>query len=396
MRRLRILLLCPKPPCPPVDGGTRAVWELAAGLAEEGHTVHALSVATAAHPDRSAGRSAITGLTLESVEVDTRLRPAAALANVAGTLPYAVARFVSREYERRLRAHLEQPWDVVQVEGLPVAPYQRLALQAGARVVFRAHNVEEELWRQRAEGAQGLVSAWLAAQARRVGRLERACWRSAHAVAAISPGVAEACRAVARGPVLDLPVGFEVPEAAPPILEPAQLFHLGAMDWGPTAEGVSWFLAQAWPLVLRRHPQVRLHLAGRGVGAFAAAHVAPNVVVDGEVEDARAYVRQGAILVAPVRSGSGLRVKVVEALVEGRAVVTTRWGAEGLGAEDGRELLQADDPAEFAERIGRCLDEPALVRRLGTAAHAFAARHFDRRVLARRLSSLYDSLPPPA
>lgn len=393
MRRLRILLLCPKPPFPPVDGGTRAVWELAVGLAEAGHAVHALSVATAAHPDRSPRRDPVAGLTLESVAVDTRLGLAAGLANLASPLPYAVARFVSRTFEDRLKALLAEAWDVVQLEGLPVAPYLPLALQSGARVVFRAHNVEEELWRQRAAGARWPLSAWLQSQAARVGRLEQDCWRRCQAVAAISPAVARACRAVARGPVLELPVGFRVPDAVPPVAEPARLFHLGAMDWGPTADGVAWFLARAWPAVLARHPQAQLHLAGRGVARFAAAHPAPRVVVDGEVEDAGAYVRLGGILVAPVRSGSGLRVKVAEAMVEGRAVVATSLGSEGLGVEDGRELLLADDAGAFAAQVVRCLDEPALVRRLGAAAHAFAAAHFERGRLAARLGGLYDALP---
>lgn len=392
---MRILLLCPKPPFPPVDGGTRAVWELAAGLAEAGHAVHALSLATSQHPDRSAPAGPAPGVALESVAIDTRLGLAGAVANLASPLPYNVSRHVSLEFDRRLRLRLADGWDVVQVEGLPVAPYQPVVLRSGIPVVFRAHNVEEDLWRQRAAGARGPLALWLAAQARRVGRLERECWRSAHAVAAISPGVAAACRAVAQGPVLDLPVGFRVPETAPPIGEPARLFHLGAMDWGPTADGVAWFLSHAWPEVLARRPLARLHLAGRGVARFAAAHPAPNVVVDGEVEDAGAYVRAGAILVAPVRSGSGLRVKIAEAMAEGRAIVTTRLGAEALGVEDGRELLCADDAGAFAAHVVRCLEDIERVRRLGAAAHAFAAAHFDRRVLARRLGSLYDSLPSP-
>jgi glycosyltransferase involved in cell wall biosynthesis len=387
----RVLLVCPKPPFPPIDGGTRAVAELATGLAGQGHSVHVLAMATRKHPDL--GGTPPAGVVQEAMAVDTRPGSLTALESLVSDLPLSVSRLVSPAFARRLQHLLADPTaDIVQFEGLKVAPYQPLARGAAARVVFRAHNVEADLWRQRAAASRWPLSAWLTTQAERVARLETDAWRTAHAVAAISPAVANACSAVTAAPVIDLPVGFAVPHLPPPISTPVRLFHLGAMDWEPTADGVAWFLAEAWPRVLARHPQAVLHLAGRHITRFAEGRSARNVVCDGEVEDADAYVRGGGVLVAPIRSGSGLRVKVVEAMAQGRAVITTAAGADGLGCVPGEHLLIGDDAHDMAEQVLRCLTEPGLVGALGAAAHRLAAARFERGVVTTKLVDLYASL----
>ncbi|MGE0451385.1 MAG: glycosyltransferase [Vicinamibacterales bacterium] len=393
----RVLVVCSKPPFPSVDGGTRAIAELVAGLAGQGHAVHVLALATRKHPDLRGVPPA--GVVQETIAVDdaralsglSSLWPSRA--HPGSELPFSVARFLSPRFARRLGQLLEEEApDVVQFEGLHVAPYQRLAHDAGARVVVRAHNVDADLWRQRARTSRWPLSSWLGMQAERVERLEVGYWRSAHAVAAISPAVARACSAATAAPVIDLPVGLAVPPQPPPITDPSRLFHIGAMDWAPTADGITWFLADVWPRILAKQPSAVFHLAGRRVAQFAAGHRAPNVVWDGEVADADAYVRGGGVLIAPVRTGSGVRVKIIEAMAQGRAIVTTSAGAEGLDCVSDQHLLVADDAAGLAEQVLRCLASPALVRGLGAAAHRLAATRFDRDVLTTRLVRLYVSL----
>jgi hypothetical protein len=386
----RVLLVCSKPPFPFVDGGTRAMAELAAGLAAHGHAVHILAMATRKHPDLRGTTPA--GVVQETILIDSHVAQVA-LQNISSSLPLSVARCSSQAFANRLAQLLAgQGMDIVQFEGLHVAPYQRLALTTRTRVVYRAHNIEAALWRQKAASAHWPLSVWLTSQAGRVARLEADSCRSAHAVAAISPAVARACAAMTTAPVIELPVSFCVPVTPPPITDPTRLFHLGAMDWGPTADGLSWFLAEAWPRVLAQQPGAQLHLAGRGIAAFAAGRNIPNVSWDGEVDDADAYVRAGGVLVAPIRTGSGLRVKLPEAMAQGRAIVTTSIGAEALGGIHGQHILVADDPAGLAAHVVSCLTTPDLVHQLGAAAHQLAAARFGRDVVTQDLERLYASI----
>lgn len=382
--RVRILIVCDKPPFPSVDGGTTATASQAAALAAAGSEVRIVATATPRHP----GGAAPAPVLQETVAIDTTLRPLPALRNLLGTLPYAAERFASPLFRARLAAALDAfgP-DLVQLEGLgsfPLVPFLRPL--TAAPIVLRAHNVEHRLWRQRAARARwpGLAR-WLAAQADRVERLERDTWRAVDGIVAISPEVAAAAAASGR-PVLASGVGVEVPEAPPPPGEPGTFFHLGSLDWWPNRDGLASFLREDWPALRAGHPAARLHLAGRGSADFAPARGVPGVVLHGPVDDATAFVDRFETLLVPLRAGSGLRVKIVEAFARARAVVSTAVGAEGIDARPGEELLVVDDrPGAIVDALRRCLDEPGLPRRLGVAAHRRAASTLDSRHLTADL-----------
>ena len=149
---MKVLLVSPKPPWPPVDGGTFSIARMAVGLARAGHRVHVLSAATPKHPGDG---SVPAGLAAERVAVDTSIRPLRLLSSLAARAPYATARFASGAFSSRLEALLgEEAWDVVQLEGLGTYPSAGLIRRASrGRLVVRAHNVEHALFRERARGA---------------------------------------------------------------------------------------------------------------------------------------------------------------------------------------------------------------------------------------------------
>lgn len=366
---------------------------MAEGLAGAGHEVRVLAAATPKHPG---GGRAPAGIAVEAVAVDTSIRPFRLAASLASRAPYATARFESATLAARLEALLDaERWHVVQLEGLGVYPLAgRIRDRARARLVVRAHNVEHALLRERASRAGPLAAAFLRLEARRVERLERETWGLAHAVAAIAPEVAEACAAAVRVPVATVPVGVDVPDAAPAPGDPSAVLHLAAMDWWPNREGLAWFLAEAWPLVRRERPAARLRLAGRGMAEFARGRSWPGVVVEGEVPDAAAFLRSSPAVVVPLLSGSGVRVKVVEAMALGRAVVATPRAVEGLGGvEPDRNVLLGEGAGGLAAALVRVLDDPALAARAGRGAWELARERFSAHAVARAADSLYHSLP---
>lgn len=380
-----------------MDGGTFAIARMAVGLAGAGHAVHVLSAATPKHPG---GGPVPAGITAESVAVDTSIRPLHLLATLPSRTPYATARFASEAFRARLDALLARgDRDVVQLEGLGTYPLAgRIRRSSRARLVVRAHNVEHALFHERAKRTRNpAAAAFLRLEARRVERLEHETWRLAHGIAAIGDEVARSCARVTSVPVATVPVGVEVPAEPPPAGEPGTLLYLGAMDWWPNREGLAWFLAEAWPIVRAARPAATLRLAGRGMRDFVTGSAPPGVVVEGEVPDAGAFLGSGSILVVPLLSGSGVRVKIVEAMAQGRAVVATPRAVEGLGGvEDGEQLLVGDGREGIAAAVVRALDDPDLVERVGRAAWQLAAERFSSPVVARAATSLYHSLAPAA
>lgn len=386
------MVFCHKPPWPTVDGGTVATAQMAEGLAARGVEVKVLALATPKHPG---GGSPPESIEVETVSVDTRPRVIPALLNLMRREPYQLQRFFSRQALGTLKECLRdfRP-DIVQLDGVGVLPYfGGLRAVFDGLVVYRAHNIEHQLIRDRVSGVvRSPVSWWLTLQAARLEKREAAACREVDGVVAISDRVADWCRIQARGPVTVIGVCIAASAGRPRGATAQDLVHLGAMDWPPNREGVAWFVREVWPEIKRRHPELEFHIAGRQSGQFGNEIKVPGVVVDGEVDSAVDYLGGHGLMVVPLLSGSGIRVKVVEGMALGKGIIATRIAAEGLGVEEGRHLLIAEDPGQWIETIDRCLSNPGLVASLGAEAWSFAQKEFSPRRLSKDLEYFYTAL----
>ena len=162
------------------------------------------------------------------------------------------------------------------------------------------------------------------------------------------------------------------------------------MDWEPNIQGVRWFIESVWPEVLREIPDCELHLAGRNFPSdFMKPH--PSIHVEGEIECAWKFLSGNGVMIIPLLSGSGMRIKALEGMACGRPIVTTSLGVEGIHGEDGRHFLIADDALTFARKIIEILLHPQRAVELGDAASAFAREHFDNNSLVRNMLDVLDS-----
>lgn len=172
--------------------------------------------------------------------------------------------------------------------------------------------------------------------------------------------------------------------------EPDTLIFTGSLRYRPNYDAMRWFIAAAWPAVLRAHPAARLIITGAHdeLPLPAAAHVLRT----GFVDDVRARIASAWLSIAPIFTGGGTRLKILEAMAAGTPVVATSKGAEGLDVRPGEHLLIADDPAAFAAHVVALLSDPALRARLSRAARALVETHYDWRLLGPRFATLVESL----
>ena len=136
------------------------------------------------------------------------------------------------------------------------------------------------------------------------------------------------------------------------VKEPAVMF-LGNYPHDPNRDAVVWFHAEVWPRVREKVPEAVFYVVGKDPtpDLLAIARRDPSVMVTGTVEDVRPYFERSKVFVNPVRIGGGFRGKILEAMAMGLPIVTTSLGAEGVEAESGREMIIADEPAEFADAV---------------------------------------------
>ena len=392
---MNVLQLCNKPPYPPVDGGTMAMNSITQGLLQAGCEVRVLTVESDKHPLRREQLPAdyVAQTAIEGVYVDLAVRPlSAAVAMLCGE-SYHVKRYRSEAFAAKLRQVLQADrYDVVHVESIFLTPYLPLIRRySDAKVILRAHNVEHLIWRRVAESTRHGLRRWYLKHLSLTLRAYELEHIGAYdGVVCITRNDADYFRANGcRRPIVDIPFGVEIEELPNVEAEPASLFHIGAMDWMPNRESIQWMLDEVWPVVHREVPQARLYLAGRKMPERWMRADIEGVNVAGEVPDAMHFIASKQINVVPLLSGSGIRVKIIEAMSVGKAVVTTTVGAQGIDYTDGENLLIANTPQEFAQQIKRLVDDPGYCSRVGQAAARLVAEHYDGRRLAARLTDFY-------
>lgn len=361
------------------------------GLLADGHEVKLLSIATEKHPWRreDVELEYIERTGIETVHLDTRVNRVDAFANLLTGDSYNISRFHAPEFEQLLVHVLQrQVFDLVIFESLFTAPYLPLVRQyCDGPMVLRAHNVEHRIWELIAAETEAFTKRkYLQHLAERLKSYEVNALHDFDAIAAISAKDKEDFKALGCScPVFILPFGLdqeELPPAKPGPID--HVFHIGAMDWDPNVHGVQWFLDQVWPIVLRELPEAQLKLAGRKFDNQLDVCRA-NTTVLGEVPNAWDVLCSSGIMVIPLRSGSGMRIKAIEAMAAGRPVVSTSLGMEGIHGINGTHFFIADDASSFAQRIIDLYNNHRQAQEMGEAARAFIEAEFSNQALTRSL-----------
>lgn len=287
--------------------------------------------------------------------------------------PYGITKYCRPEVRRRLRALLEQEaYDVILCD---------FAIAAGVipwdsptpKVLF-THNVEAAIWRRHYEVATNPI--WKVISLREWKKMEAAelrYLRLADHVLTVSETDRDAFAAfVDPAKLTVIPTGVDVHYFQPVSGEetPDSLVFTGSMDWLPNEDAIFYFADSILPKIKQHCPGVSLEVVGRRPSRKlqALAEAEKSIRLTGRVEDIRPFVARGSIYVVPLRIGGGTRLKIFEAMAMGKAVISTSVGAEGLPVRSGENLLLADSPQDFADRVISLLHDAEERKRLGASA----------------------------
>jgi glycosyltransferase involved in cell wall biosynthesis len=393
---MKILILSPKPPFPPKDGGAIAIFNLAKGLAETGNQVHILAMNTSKHRVEKTISPDVPGLTLQYVNVDTQISVWGGVTNLLfSSVPYTASRFKQPEFQQALVDLLKkESFDLVQLEGPYLGFYiPIIRTHSAAKVVIRAHNIEHEIWRRVALNETNPLKRWYYFNlANRIVKFEKRMLMLSDALLPITDRDKKAFLEYGYcGPMQTAPVGVDTIIKDTPVTHQRAVMFLGALDWAPNQEGLIWFAERVWPRVLEQNPYVIFHVAGRNAPVWMQKKLAMvrNVLFHGEVEKSSEFLEIADIMVAPILSGSGMRVKIIEAMSYGKVVVTTTIGAEGIPVVSGEHLIIADNPLLFAQHILDLFAQPQKLEMLSKNAVNFIRQTFDNRTIARRVNDFY-------
>lgn len=390
---MRILFLCNKNPYPERDGGCIAMNVNIKEAIRLGYDVKVVAINSKKNfteidslPEDYKKKTAY-----ESVMFDLKVRPLQFLSTYfTGKSPH-ITRFVSKDFEERLtRILIENEFDIIMLESIFMTPYIKTIRQnSNAKIVLRAHNVEFKIWERLYDSSKFIKKILLKHVYRTLRNYELKVINEVDEILAITSVDADFFKQHTKVPIKVLPVGFDIDSIIEPkniVEEKNTIFHIGAMNWMPNVEGINYFLDKIWPFIHEKNHNIKLYLAGRNMPDEFLQMKKDNVIVVGEVDDAKIFMKSKEIMIVPLLSGSGMRVKIIEAMTMGKVIVSTSIGVEGIDCENGKDILIADTPENFANAVLRVIDDAQLCETISNNARETVRLKYDiRRVFSKTL-----------
>lgn len=395
---MKILQVTNKVPYPVKDGGAIACMNLTRGFSLLGHEVTILAMNTVKHHvTLSEIPESVKELAeFKLVNVPARISPVSALLNlIFSKKPYNAVRFISKTFAAELKKVLhENEFDIIQLEGLYVCPYiPVIRANSKAKIIYRAHNIEHEIWSRTAIMAHGLENWYLKNLSKRIKLFEIQTLNKYDLLVPITGR---------DGAILDK-LGNKKPRHVSQTgidssvlipnsknLKHPTLFHIGSLEWSPNQEGLIWFFENCWDAIREKYPELRFYIAGRNAPVwFQRVLNLTNVVFMGEVADAYEFINSKSIMVVPLFSGSGMRIKIIEGMALGKPIVTTAIGTEGISTTSDVNIVVTEDAAGFVQSVSDLIENREYFDKISKNAIEYIHENFDNLSSAGALIEFY-------
>ncbi len=400
---MKTLILSHRVPFPPNSGYAIVVYNTIKGLLAQGLEISLFAINSSKHwvDVDDIYDPVYEKISFHSYQIDTEVNIWGAFFNIFSNQSYNVSRFYEPDAEKLLQNLLrEQEFDIIQFEGLYVVPYLDVVKEnSQAKVLYRAHNIEYKVWeklsvvekfRPRKLYLEFLYKRLKTYETEQINRFDQ--------VFAISEKDRQDFLLIGCQTKLDVfPVAVDFEKYVideKKIVFPT-IFYLGAMDWLPNKEGLEWFLDEIWPDIETISGDLRFYIAGKNMQKQFFEYDSDNLIVEGEVFDAVEFMNSKAIMVVPLLSGTGMRVKIIEGMAMQKCIIATAMAAEGINYKAGRDILIANTAEEFYRSILQCITQPDKWRQIGVNARKMIEREHDIHKNASRMAEVYKALLAP-
>ena len=387
---MKILLLTKKPPYPSKDGEAVAIANIIDGLLAQGHDISLLYMNTIKFStDESVCKT--KGINASAVFVNTNISLLGAFKNLFSNQSYNIERFISSDYAKQLEEILiAEKFDIIQLETLYLMPYIKTIRQfSKAKIVLRTHNIESQIWERLAENEKIGIKKWyLRLLAKRLRKYEESIINQYDALVPITNNDLKWYQQKGNNkPVYVLPIAVNPKAYKVHKLNKEKMtcYFLGSLDWQPNLEGLQWYLNNVQAL-----SDVELYIAGRNKTTFLKE--SDNVYIVGEVDSAIDFMNKHPIMIVPLFAGSGMRVKIIEAMALGKIVISTSIGAEGIEYIDGENLLIANDGKAFIAKINQVMADKKLFETISKNARKLIEEKYNSTQSINKLLAFYKSI----
>lgn len=370
------------------------------GLVDLGHEVSLVSLNAKKHLHETEEKDELLErINYRVYDIDASVSLFDGLRDIFSRSTYNIERYYDEEFEKLLiRTVKNTHYDIVQFEGLFVAPYvDSVRKTCASKLVYRTHNIEHQIWEMLAQQkSDPFKKFYLRLMAKRIKKYEIQQINKFNAITVFTGQDRNTILYYGTTvPVEIVPVGIDLSHYHPDFskTEFPSLFFLGSLDWMPNREGIEWFLQTFHNDLMNDELRVRFYVAGNDIPEeFDDYEVMGKIYIQGEVDDGLEFVNSKSIMIVPLLSGGGMRVKIVEGMAMQKCIISTSLGAEGISYKNGVNILIANNREEFFKAIRRCIADEDYCKAVGVNARKLIEEQHDLKKVANTLIGIYQSL----
>jgi len=364
-------------PFPQNGGYAIVVCNTIRGLVNQGHDVSlvALNARKNHHENASDDNYLLSKINYRAYDIDTNVSVFEVAVNLFSKTSFNIDKYYDAEFEKLLVRELRnKDYDIIQFEGLYVSLYlQAVRKISKAKLIYRSHNIENQVWQRMSEQKNDpFKKSYLKMHAKRIKNYELQQLNSFNGIAVFTNQDKNTLLGYGiKIPIEELPVGLNLEHYKPDFnkTEFPSLFFLGSLDWLPNREGIEWFIENFNKDLTDGDLRVKFYVAGNDIPErFDDYDVMGKIFIQGEVDDALEFMNSKSIMIVPLMSGGGMRVKIVEGMAMQKCIISTPLGAEGIKYTNGENIIIANNYDEFYEAIRICIADEEFCKNIGLNA----------------------------
>jgi len=370
------------------------------GLVNLGHEVSlvALNAKKNHHENNEDDKDLLSKINYRAYNIDTNVSVLDVAINLFSKTSFNIDRYYDPEFEKLLIRELRnRDFDIIQFEGLLVSLYLgAVRKHSKAKFIYRSHNIENQVWQRLSDQKNDpFKKSYLKMHAKRIKNYELQQLNNFNGIAVFTgQDKSTLLEYGTKIPIEILPVGINLDHYKPDFnkTEFPSLFFLGSLDWLPNREGIEWFIENFNKDLIDGDLRVKFYVAGNDIPErFDDYDVMGKIFIQGEVDNALEFVNSKSIMIVPLMSGGGMRVKIVEGMAMQKCIISTSLGAEGINYENGTNILIANDYDEFYDAIKLCIADEEYCKQIGFKARKLMEEKHDVNLVTKKLVDFYES-----
>ncbi|MDP4173873.1 MAG: glycosyltransferase family 4 protein [Bacteroidota bacterium] len=392
---MKILQISPQVPFPLDNGGRIGIYGIAKYLANRGHEIDFVC-----YRKETDYNYAYNELSLfskpEILDVQTENNPVKALLNLFSDVPYNISKFFSVELEQFLRKYFKNnnP-DIIHIDHLHMGWCISILRElTNAPIALREHNLEYKIMQRYSEKAHNpLIKKYSDIQFRKLKKYEISLCEKFDLCTMVSEEDESVLKCLnPKTKTLTIPAGVSssLLDLQCSKILPFTIAHIGDMSWLPNYDGLTWYLNEVFPEVIKKIPQIMLYLYGKGNENLKIPEfLKHNITVVGYVKNIWDQLLDKQLCIVPLRVGSGIRIKILEMMAAGKSILSTSIGKEGIQVNDMNEILIADGPAEFIDKTVKFFDGKFDTKIMTEKSKDFVRENYIWEVISGKFEKAY-------